>query len=50
VLAGLLIEAALFRVESRGGHHRTDAPAAQPFWERHTDQQRQRPPTTAAVD
>ena len=32
VLADLLIEAAGFRAESRGGHYRTDAPAAQPFW------------------
>ena len=36
MLAGLLLEAALFRRESRGGHFRTDAPASQPFWERHT--------------
>jgi len=49
VLAGLLIEAALFRGESRGGHHRTDAPAPQPFWQRHTCQQLGRPPSTAAV-
>ena len=37
-LAELLIEAALFREESRGGHYRTDAPSAQPFWQRHTIQ------------
>ncbi|MEX0589250.1 MAG: FAD-binding protein, partial [Cyanobium sp.] len=49
VLAELLMEAALFRVESRGGHHRTDAPTTQPFWQRHTDQQRDRRTTTAAV-
>jgi L-aspartate oxidase len=49
VLAELLLEAALFRTESRGGHHRTDAPSTQPFWRRHTDQQRHRSPTTAAV-
>ena len=49
VLTELLIEAALFRTESRGGHHRTDSPHAQPFWQRHTDQQRHRPPSTAAV-
>ncbi|MFM8526024.1 MAG: L-aspartate oxidase [Cyanobacteriota bacterium] len=36
LLAGLLLEAALFRKESRGGHFRTDGPASQPFWERHT--------------
>lgn len=35
-LAALLLEAALFRRESRGGHFRTDAPASQPFWARHT--------------
>ena len=49
VLAGLLIEAALFRGESRGGHHRTDAPAAQPFWQRHTDQQQHRPTCTTPL-
>ena len=49
VLAGLLIEAALFRAESRGGHHRTDAPAPQPFWQRHTDQQLGCPASTAAM-
>lgn len=37
-LAELLIEAALFRRESRGGHFRTDAPASQPFWQRHSTQ------------
>ncbi len=36
LLAELLVEAALFRQESRGGHFRTDAPAVQPFWQRHT--------------
>ena len=36
----LLLEAALFRQESRGGHFRVDAPAAQPFWRRHSLQQR----------
>jgi L-aspartate oxidase len=49
VLASLLMEAALFRQESRGGHHRTDAPAAQPFWQRHTDQRRDLPLSTARV-
>ena len=39
-LAALLLEAALFRQESRGGHYRLDAPAAQPFWRCHTLQQR----------
>jgi L-aspartate oxidase len=49
VLAGLLVEAALFRSESRGGHHRTDAPAAQPFWQRHTDQRQHQPPSTSPL-
>jgi L-aspartate oxidase len=42
VLAELLMEAALFRRESRGGHFRTDAPSDQPFWQCHTAQQRER--------
>ncbi|MFM1811720.1 MAG: L-aspartate oxidase [Cyanobacteriota bacterium] len=49
VLANLLIEAALFRRESRGGHYRTDAPAAQPYWQRHTVQQRHRAIQTTAI-
>ena len=49
VLAELLMEAAAFRQESRGGHHRTDAPAPQPFWQRHTLQMVGRSPTTGAV-
>jgi len=49
VLADLLIEAALFRAESRGGHFRRDVPAPQPFWRVHTVQERGRPPRTAAV-
>ena len=38
VMAELLMTAALFRTESRGGHFRTDAPARQAFWCRHTVQ------------
>ncbi|MFM7734180.1 MAG: FAD-binding protein, partial [Cyanobium sp.] len=49
VLAELLVEAAAFRQESRGGHFRTDGPAAQPFWRRHTLQRRDRPISTGAV-
>ena len=49
VLAGLLIEAALFRTESRGGHFRTDTPASALFWQRHTLQQRGQRPRTAPV-
>ena len=39
-LADLLLEAALFRQESRGGHYRLDAPSPQPFWRCHTLQQK----------
>ena len=49
VVTRLLLEAALFREESRGGHFRVDAPAAQPFWRRHTVQQRSQPIATEAV-
>ncbi len=43
LLADLLMEAALFRQESRGGHYRTDAPAPQPFWRRHSLQRQGEP-------
>ncbi|MDP6852039.1 MAG: L-aspartate oxidase [Prochlorococcaceae cyanobacterium ETNP1_MAG_8] len=36
----LLLEACLFRRESRGGHFRTDAPVALPQWECHSRQRR----------
>jgi L-aspartate oxidase len=49
VLAELLIGAALFRQESRGGHFRLDAPAPQPFWRRHSRQRRGRAIGTAPV-
>ena len=49
VVAELLLEAALFRQESRGGHYRLDAPAAQPFWRRHTIQRRHQTISTEAV-
>jgi L-aspartate oxidase len=49
VLAELLIEAARFRTESRGGHFRLDAPAAQPFWRCHSVQERHRRIRTVAV-
>ena len=39
----LLVEAAGFRQESRGGHFRTDVPAPQPFWRRETVQTLGRP-------
>ena len=50
VLAELLIEAAEFRRESRGGHFRTDAPAPLPYWRRHSVQGRERTIHTAPVD
>lgn len=50
VLADLLIEAAGFRAESRGGHYRTDAPAPQPFWRRHSLQIRGSSISTRAVE
>jgi L-aspartate oxidase len=39
ILTELLVEAALFRRESRGGHFRSDAPAPQPYWRRHSRQE-----------
>jgi L-aspartate oxidase len=50
VLAELLMEAALFREESRGGHFRTDAPSRQPYWERHSRQEKGRAIQTDAVE
>ncbi|MFN9547943.1 MAG: L-aspartate oxidase [Cyanobacteriota bacterium] len=50
VLAELLMEAAHFREESRGGHFRTDMPRVQPFWQRHSVQQIGREIQTAAID
>jgi L-aspartate oxidase len=47
-LAELLMGAALFREESRGGHFRIDAPAKQPFWQRHSVQQRGEPIRTSS--
>ena len=35
-VAALLMESALFRAESRGGHFHVDVPARQPFWRRHS--------------
>jgi len=49
VLAELLIEAAAFRQESRGGHFRIDAPSPQPFWRCHTVQQKGASPYTRPV-
>lgn len=49
VLARLLLEAAAFRQESRGGHFRLDAPASQPFWARHSLQRRGEPIATAPL-
>ena len=49
VLAELLMEAALFREESRGGHFRTDSPSPQPFWRRHSAQRHQAAIHTVAL-
>ena len=45
----LMLEACLFRGESRGGHYRSDAPAPLPQWRHHSQQQRQRGIVTRAV-
>ena len=45
----LMLEACLFRCESRGGHYRSDAPAPLPQWQQHSRQQRQRGIITRAV-
>ncbi|MCY3653521.1 MAG: L-aspartate oxidase [Cyanobacteria bacterium MAG IRC1_bin_28] len=45
----LLLEAARFRRESRGGHHRLDHPAQQPFWRCHSRQQQGRAITSSPV-
>ncbi|MEB3333859.1 MAG: L-aspartate oxidase [Cyanobacteriota bacterium] len=50
VLAQLLMEAALFREESRGGHFRIDMPSSQPFWQRHSLHRKGMPVRTAAVN
>ena len=49
LVADLLLEAALFRQESRGGHFRLDAPAVQPFWRCHSLQKRGRRVRTEPV-
>ena len=45
----LMLEACLFRGESRGGHYRSDAPAPLPQWQQHSRQQRLRGIETRAV-
>ena len=45
----LMLEACLFRCESRGGHYRSDAPAPLPQWHQHSRQQRQLGILTRAV-
>jgi L-aspartate oxidase len=49
ILTELLVEAALFRRESRGGHFRSDAPGAQPHWRRHSCQEKGRGIHTSPV-
>ncbi len=46
----LLLEACLFRRESRGGHFRVDAPAVLPFWKCHSRQKRGAAPFTRSVN
>ena len=36
--SSLMLEACLFRKESRGGHYRDDFPTSVPFWKCHTRQ------------
>ncbi len=38
ITSSLLLEACLFRSESRGGHFRSDAPLSMPYWQCHTRQ------------
>ena len=45
----LMLEACLFRQESRGGHFRHDAPASMPQWECHSRQNKTRGLHTRAV-
>ena len=45
----LMLEACLFRRESRGGHFRTDAPAALPHWRQHSRQSKGEGIRTRAV-
>ena len=47
--SGLMLEACLFRQESRGGHFRSDAPASLPQWQCHSRQNRAQGPHTRAV-
>ena len=49
VTSRLMLEACLFRQESRGGHFRTDAPSSQPQWQCHSRQSRARGLHTRAV-
>ena len=46
----LLLEACLFRKESRGGHFRTDAPSTLPYWQCHSRQVRGKPMSTRYVN
>tara|TARA_Y100001968_G_scaffold71567_1_gene62777 strand:- start:1352 stop:3022 length:1671 start_codon:yes stop_codon:yes gene_type:complete len=46
----LLLEACLFRRESRGGHFRSDAPSSLPYWECHSIQSLGRDISTRSVN
>ena len=45
----LMLEACLFREESRGGHFRDDFPTSVPFWKCHTRQVKGKPIHTRPV-
>ena len=45
----LMLEACLFRQESRGGHFRSDAPVSLPQWQCHSRQNRTQGSHTRAV-
>ena len=47
--SSLMLEACLFREESRGGHFRCDFPTAVPFWQCHTRQVKGKDIHTRAV-
>ena len=50
ITSSLMLEACLFRRESRGGHFRSDAPASLPYWECHSIQRIGREISTRVVN
>ena len=49
ITSQLMLDACLFRTESRGGHFRTDAPSPLPQWQCHSRQNKARGLHTRAV-